>query len=312
MAPRGGAGFYGGMSHADFRATLTPADRARLTARSDGPGLRHLALHGGAILVMGGALAAQVPFWGALVVPQGLAIAFLFTLQHECTHRTPFASARLNEWVGRGAGLLIGQPFLWFRYFHLAHHRHTHDPVRDPELAGGGKPETWGAWLLHLSGWTYWAGHAATFGAGLTGRLSADYLPAGATGRIVREIRWMAAVYAGVAVLTLSVSSAPWRAWVLPVLVGMPALRLYVLAEHGRCAHVADLFANTRTTLTNRIVRGLAWNMPYHAEHHGHPDVPFHRLPELHAMARPHLEVVQPGYAAFTVGWVRSLGRQSM
>ncbi len=311
MARRGPPGSDGAMSHAEFRATLTPAERARLTARSDGPGLRHLAAHLGAILVMGAALAAQVPFWWLLVVPQGIAIAFLFTLQHECTHRTPFASPRLNEWVGRGAGLLIGQPFLWFRYFHLAHHRHTHDPERDPELAGGGKPETWGDWLRHASGWTYWAGHAATLAAGLTGRLSADYLPAGAMGRIVREMRAMAAVYAGVAAVTLFVSPVLWRAWLLPVLVGMPALRLYVLAEHGRCAHVADLFENTRTTLTNRIVRGLAWNMPYHAEHHGHPDVPFHRLPELHAMARPHLGVVQPGYAAFTARWVRSLA-QSM
>ena len=297
------------MSHAAFRATLTPSDRTRLTARADGPGLRALAVHAGAIVAMGAALAAQVPFWGLLVLPQGVAIAFLFTLQHECTHRTPFASGRLNEWVGHGAGLLIAQPFLWFRYFHLAHHRHTHDPLRDPELAGGGKPESRGAWLLHASGWTYWAGHARTFAAGLTGRLAADYLPAGAMPRIVREIRAMAAAYVAALLFTVLVSPALARAWLLPVLVGMPALRLYVLAEHGRCAHVADLFASTRTTLTNRLVRALAWNMPYHAEHHGHPDVPFHRLPELHGLARPHLEVVQEGYARFTLGWLRGLRR---
>ena len=88
-------------------------------------------------------------------------------------------------------------------------------------------------------------------------------------------------------------------AWVLPALLGQPFLRLYLLAEHGRCPFVANMFENSRTIFTNRLVRFLAWNMPYHAEHHAYPAVPFHRLPELHALARPHLRVTEAGYAAF-------------
>jgi len=36
-----------------------------------------------------------------------------------------FASESLNEWAGWGSGVMIFQPFLWFRYFHLMHHRYT-------------------------------------------------------------------------------------------------------------------------------------------------------------------------------------------
>ena len=132
---------HGTARHTAFPAALPAEEKARLQVRSDAAGLRHLALHAGAILGLGALIALRAPLWPLLVPVQGVAIAFLFTLQHECTHRTPFASERLNEWVGRIAGLLILQPFTWFRHFHLAHHRWTNDPERDPELEGG-KPET--------------------------------------------------------------------------------------------------------------------------------------------------------------------------
>ena len=62
-------------------------------------------------------------------------------------------------------------------------------------------------------------------------------------------------------------------------LLGQPFLRAYLLAEHARCPHVANMLENTRTTFTTALVRLIAWNMPFHAEHHAYPAVPFHKLP---------------------------------
>ena len=106
-----------------------------------------------------------------------------------------------------------------------------------------------------------------------------------------------------------AVSGTPgWNAlftlWLLPIVLGQPFLRLYLLAEHGRCAHVSNMFENTRTTFTHRIVRWLAWNMPYHAEHHANPAVPFYRLPELHDLALPHLRETENGYRRFHQAYV--------
>ena len=39
------------------------------------------------------------------------------------------------------------------------------------------------------------------------------------------------------------------------------------------------MLENSRTTYTNALVRFLAWNMPFHAEHHAWPSIPFHALP---------------------------------
>ncbi len=52
-------------------------------------------------------------------------------------------------------------------------------------------------------------------------------------------------------------------------------------------------------------MRFLAWNMPYHVEHHVYPQVPFHRLPELHRMMRDALKVTADGYAGFTRDYLR-------
>lgn len=281
-----------------FRAALPAATRAALTERADGPGLRRLGLHLGLILALGGWIAAEGPFWPLLLVPQGVLIVFLFTLLHETVHETPFRTPWLNRWTGRLAGFALALPPDWFRLFHLAHHRHTQDPARDPELAAP-PPASPGAWAWRVSGLPLWASHARTLLRNARGRCDDRFVPAPALPRVAREARIMLALYA--LILAGFAAGADWllRCWWLPALLGQPFLRLYLMAEHGRCPMVADMFANTRTTFTAGLVRFFAWNMPFHAEHHAFPAVPFHRLPALHALARPHLKETERGYLRF-------------
>ena len=286
------------MDHKAFVSALPPEQKSRLTALSDRAGLWHLAGHLGLILTLGLLIARGVPGWWLLIPLQGIALIFLFTLEHECTHRTPFATPALNDAVGRACGFVLLLPFEWFRYFHLAHHRWTNIPGRDPELQGG-KPETLRQWLWHVSGLPYWSAQGKLLLAQALGRDTAEYLPAPALGRITGEARRMLAGY-GLVAASLLVSPLLFWVWLLPVLLGQPVLRLYLLAEHGDCPRVANMFENTRTTFTTALVRFLAWNMPYHVEHHVYPAVPFHRLPDLHRVMQAELKVTADGYAAFT------------
>ena len=68
------------------------------------------------------------------------------------------------------------------------------------------------------------------------------------------------------------------------------------MAEHTGCDLVPDMLANSRTTLTNGVVRFFAWNMPFHAEHHTFPAVPFHALPALHQRLSAVIKVKTAGY----------------
>jgi fatty acid desaturase len=284
--------------HQAFLASLPAEAKAALTARSDAAGLRHLAGHLGLIALSSTLILLRVPLWPLLLPVQGILLVFLFTLEHECTHKTPFASERLNEAVGRLCGLVLALPFAWFRYFHLAHHRWTNLPGKDPELEGR-KPETLRAWIWHVSGLPYWKSAIALLWALALGKARAPYLPESALPRMQREARVLLAIYALAAVSLFFTPALLWG-WLVPVLLGQPFLRLYLLAEHGDCPQVADMFVNTRTTFTTAIVRFLAWNMPYHAEHHTYPAVPFHNLPALHLRMKAHLKVTADGYAEFT------------
>lgn len=282
-----------------------PADRmAELRRKDDGKGLRHLALYLGFIASSGTWITTGLPFWWLMLPVHGVLLTFLFTLEHECTHQTPFASPALSEWVGGICGLILLLPFTWFRYFHLAHHRYTNDPERDPELSNGPKPKTRAGFALHVSGWSYWRGVIWQLLINAAGRADADYLPKSALPRITAEARWMLLTYT-LAFSTLLLSPLLLWLWIVPMLLGQPFLRLYLLAEHNRLPYVANMLENTRTTYTNAAIRFLAWNMPYHAEHHAAPQVPFHQLPKLNAILRDDLRYTSEGYVKNTAEELR-------
>ena len=286
----------------DHRTAITnldPALRESLVDRRDGPGLLRLSFHLGAILVLGILIALDVPFWFALLPVQGILIVFLFTTMHECIHETAFKSSFLNSAVSIISSFLILIPPTWFRFFHFAHHRHTHDPVRDPELKTP-KPSTLIGYVKHVSGLPLWFASFRTLVTNAMGRNTDDFVPPKAKTRVTFEARVMLAMY-----VLLAVASVVWASplliwtWIIPVLLGQPFLRLFLLAEHTDCPHVENMFENTRTTFTTKLVRLVTWNMPFHAEHHALPTVPFHKLPELHEAVREHLKTTADGYARF-------------
>jgi fatty acid desaturase len=86
--------------------------------------------------------------------------------------------------------------------------------------------------------------------------------------------------------------------WFLPALLAQPLLRALLIAEHTGCSQDRNGLTNTRTTLASLPIRLLMWNMPYHAEHHLYPAIPFHFLPALHREVRAAVRHVAPGYVA--------------
>ncbi|SOH94168.1 Fatty acid desaturase [Monaibacterium marinum] len=293
------------MDHKAFLTSLSAAQRDDLTTRSDAKGLRHLVGHWGAIALCLNLILFKVPLWQAIMVVQGVLLVFLFTLLHETSHKTPFASGWINDVVGHICGFVLFLPSNWFRYFHFAHHRFTQIPDKDPEMEAP-KPQSRGEYIRHVSGIPVWISHFKTLIGNAVGAQHADYIPTARRGKIKTEARLYLAGYTLLLGLSIWLDSTVLiYIWLLPILLGQPFLRLYLLAEHGRCPTVANMFENTRTTFTNRLVRAIAWNMPFHTEHHTYPSVPFHKLPELHVLAKPHLMVSEDGYAEFNKNYIR-------
>lgn len=287
------------MDHRALIKNLTPCEHADLTRKSNWPGIAHLAIHFGIIILLGTLIALRIPYWPAIMIPQGVAIVFLFTLAHETAHRTAFKTGWLNKSVNHVCCFLIFLPPEWFRLFHFEHHRHTQDPARDPELATA-KPETLGQYLWALTGLPVWASQLKTLTCNALGQNADRFVPAKAKNAVRREAQIMLAAYAALLAASLATGNMILvAAWLVPILIGQPFLRAFLMAEHTGCPTNPDMLANSRTLSTNAAVRFISWNMPYHAEHHTMPAVPYHRLAGFHAKTGPHLGTTEAGYLRF-------------
>ncbi len=289
---------------------LSGTDLRSLSARSDRHGAVQLGVHL-LLIIAGGWLVANSGPWTLLpaMLLLGIAQAALFAPIHETMHLTAFASRRANAVVG----WLCACPSLlnWHFYlaFHLAHHRHTQDPARDPELAVL-PPSTLDAYALRVLALPYWRTRLTVLRAGWRGDLSAyPYIAPRAAPKVIRSLRLMSVFMLACAALSMATVGwwAPLAFWIGPQLLGQPFLRLYLLTEHTECTMDGNGLTNTRTTLTNGLVRLVMWNMSFHAEHHLYPSIPFHRLPAAHQVIRGRLGVLQDGYARWHVGFLRSL-----
>ena len=299
----------GRLTPASATGRLPDRELSALVERSDRKGLARLALHVLAIAAAG-ALYARA-FDTAWMLPAawlyGTTLVFLFAPLHETVHYTAFRSRWINRAVSAACGWILVLPPRYFRGFHLEHHRYTQDPERDPELAVA-PPRTWYDYLWRVSGFEYWTSRARTTLTHGTGRVAEPYVAPSERARVAREARLYLASYAAIAAGSAAVGSATmlWI-WLVPVVLGQPMLRLYLLAEHTGCPMVPDMLANSRTVHTNAVVRFLAWNMPYHAEHHAYAAVPFHALPRAHAALAPYVKVQSQGYASVHRELIRGL-----
>ncbi|MDA0237142.1 MAG: fatty acid desaturase, partial [Proteobacteria bacterium] len=272
----------------------------RLQQRRNGPGLVYLAAHFAVIgisawllyLALGTAWALPAAFL------LGSTSVFLFAPLHECWHWTAFRARWLNDVVGVVCGAIIARPFFWFRYLHTAHHTYTQLEGRDTELVR--VPKSFSAYIYYISGIGFWLRSAASYWRGITGRwndFDKGFLPESEYLLASMEIRMQVLFW-----LTLGAVSAYYGSsaflwfWVIPRLVGEPTMRVFRMAEHAGAQLTPNLLSSTRTTYTNPVIRFLYWQMPFHAEHHLCPSVPFHALHEVNRFTAPHITCVGQGY----------------
>jgi fatty acid desaturase len=277
---------------------LPPEVLQQLTRRSDAKGLLQLGAHLAMLLFAGigmhltrdsALLLVTLPFYSALLI-------FLFAPLHETLHFTVFKTRWLNNLVAAVTGFLLLLPFQNFRAFHYAHHRHTQNSELDPELLDM-KPLLRKNYWFYLTGLPAWWQSLASIWRHAAGTVDESYIEERHRKSIIKEARIHLAGYALILFFSVFWSSDVfWWYWILPALVGQPMLRLYLLAEHSGCDFSDNMLENSRTTYTTPWLNFLAWNMPYHAEHHYLASVPFHALPALHAYTGQHVKYKGAGY----------------
>lgn len=297
---------------------LTAEELRRLGQRTDRPALMRLAGHFVAILGTAGlyglSLARGWPLAATLVaaVLYGFTLVTMFAAMHESVHRTAFKTRALNDAAGWVAGLLSFYNSTFYRHYHGWHHRFTQLPGKDPELDDA-KPTSLATYLLEVSGLPWWAGKLKTHGAIALGKVDHyPFLNERTRPEVIRSVRLQLLAY-GAAIAASFAAGAPLFVsyWLVPVALGQPLLRAILLAEHTGCTNDGNPLTNTRTTYTVWPVRFLMWEMPYHAEHHRYPALPFYALAEAHKALGPRLSFVERGgYVAMNVGLLKSFAQK--
>lgn len=285
------------------RKTLEMAVLKSLSHRSNARGLLRAASHLAVMTATGcliyAAMHSPYPWlvWPAMLA-HGFTLVTMFAPMHECVHRTAFANKWLNEGFGWLAGLLSFYNFTYYRHYHTWHHRYTQDPEKDPELMDP-KPTSFGGYLWEISAIGFWLRRPLMFlKLATTGGRSAPFVPEHVRGKIAFSATLQLLVYVAAGV---SIGFCwPYAAWYffIPAILAQPLLRALLIVEHTGCSYDEDGLTNTRTTLTNPLIRLLMWNMPFHTEHHLYPSIPFHQLPAAHREIKARLLHLSPSYVA--------------
>lgn len=281
------------------RRLLDGAALSALTRRSNLQGATRLAAHLGCIAGTSMLVWLALPSWYLLVPAMalhGVTLVTCFAPMHECVHRTAFASRGTNLAVGWLAGVLSVYNSTFYWHYHSWHHRYTQDPARDPELMipkGRSRAE----YLAELAGINFWMRRAIDYPRlAVGGARGLPFVPDSARHRIALSMSAQLLVYLAGAASIAAGYTVFLYFWLLPSMLAQPFIRALLICEHTGCSRDANGLSNTRTTLTWFPIRLLMWNMPFHAEHHLYPAVPFHQLPAVHRLVRGQLRHVAPGY----------------
>jgi len=265
------------------------AQRPDLFQQSDACGLRHLLGHllllslTATIVVLCASTTSTFVLicWPIAMLLHGVVLSHLYMPFHESTHSTAFESSSLCYWVAWPLGVLIFMNADSFKWFHREHHEQTQVKGRDPELPGAN--ESLGNYLNKLLGGEmavalYHFGRSALLGEEAEG----PWVPQESRRGVVISTRCQCAVYLLSLLVAAASPAARWwliNVWLLPLIVGQPALWGHFIAQHTATDHDRDARHTARVVFTHPAYQWLSWNMNYHAVHHMHPRIPFHKLP---------------------------------
>lgn len=257
-------------------------------------------------------------WWNLVLSQMGFAVMVCstFACLHETAHGTAFQSKRLNRIAAFLTGLVHVYPSSLFRELHFTHHRHTHVPGLDPEISVGNRPAPsvlsnlpmYFSWLTGLPLLMFKIGMLVAGAIGMPELVRGNLYPfvrPSMRRTVAAESAVVLSFHIGILLLAIYVHSGFWALLVGQV-AGHCLLAAYLTPEHNGLPHEGTILEKTRSVDTNSLVKLVMWNMPYHAEHHAFPAVPFHALPLVRQQIQDELKHRTDGYSGFHRGVLAS------
>lgn len=281
-----------------------PIDRKTLKSlmqRSDSKGLADFGLW--IVLLVASGYAAFLSWGTWWAVPAFLVFGTIYSSSearaHELGHGTPFKTRWLNELFYHVCSFMTLREAYYGRWRHAIHHSHTIEVDVDPEIQVKSPADLVRIALDFIyipSGFTELK-TITRHALGLLSPATAGFVPPPEQIKMIWSSRIYLLIIAGVALWSWSIGSfLPMMFVATPRFYGGWLHQIGGLTQHaGLRENAKDHRLNTRTVILNPAFSFLYFNLNYHVEHHLFPMVPFHALPRLHKVIKPHLPYTYRG-----------------
>ena len=303
-------GFEDKVEQAWFSAQVDRKAFKALIKRTDARAIRDFAIWIAALVASGiGAYLTWGSWW---CVPFFAVYGVLYSAadhrHHELSHGTVFRTRWLNEVLFHVCAFMTLREGFYYRWSHTRHHTHTIIVGRDPEISAPRPPAVFriASDFFFLNDGTNQIRRLLRNASGALADAGKHFVPESGRSKVVLASRIYLAVFAAVIAACLYWQTIlPAMFIVLPRFYGGVLSHLFNMSQHaGLDEDVYDHRLNTRTVTMNPLFDWLYFNMNYHIEHHMFPMVPYHRLPDLHAMIRDQCPPAYPSlWAAHREIW---------
>ena len=249
--------------------------------------------------------------WLAIWLFQGCVLVGSYSAMHEASHGTLYGSARANRVLGVAwASTILVNWSLW-RSFHLEHHAHT-GTEQDPKLRYRLDITNPLQYLLLPLGGLAFMGQLWFQSLGTVfGRYPSFVRTRTGRGAIRRDGVVLLVLTVAVVAAAVAAPALVLQVWLAPLLVAVGiVLPATGMTEHYQCALGGEVFATTRSVVSNRVFRFLVWNNNFHVVHHMLPAVPFHHAPTVHRYIADRTVHLEPSYLRFHLAVLQETGRR--
>ena len=299
-----------------YSCAIPRKDLKALMKRNDRIAVLWLGAH--LACLIGTGVLAYFTLWTWWAIPAfllyGIIHGFLECPVHEMHHGTPFRSRRLNETLHTILAYMIMKEPIYDRWAHTFHHSYTAMPG-DAEIELP-RPTSLPKLIRNFLAVDFMRTAPIIPIKHAFGIIGAE------TRRIVPEVEHRKMIWSSRLFVAIYAAIFAWSliAWTIVPLLYTVLARFYGrglgmyfvgLTQHaGMADNVTDHRLNTRTFISNPVIRFFYWNMNYHLEHHMYPLVPFHALPRLHAAIREQTPAPYTGVLACWREMMRTFLRQ--
>lgn len=230
-------------------------------------------------------LLGYLPLWaGFIIATANVILCYLpsHEAQHDIIARPGTKLRWLNELVGHLSTIPLALPYRVARLTHLEHHKHTNDPVRDPDYSMRANGP------VHMI-WVSLKNRQPRSNRGLRGyacvlrRIGrSDVLLDGTIYQIAYYGTLCGFAWAGFGIEALLL-------WWLPRHIGTAYIQFFLSWAPHHPAQATGRYRNTRAWRSRLGMVG-SMGMQFHIVHHLHPTIPLTRTPAAFRELRPVLE----------------------